>query len=428
MSSFLGVPIRIGERVFGNLYLTEKAGKGDFTEQDEAVVVALAAAAGVAIENARLYEDAARREEWLAATAEITGLLSAGMSRSDALQTVADRAREVASADLASVVVRDDRDKLDLVVVSGLSTLPGSEHPRPKMEDSLVGVVITSGETVVVEDVRADNRVDRSVMPADWPELGPLVLVPLRTIDRVEGVLTLGWTPEHVSGFRAVDVRMSERFAVQAGLALQIARAREDREKLAVFEDRHRIGRDLHDLVIQRLFAIGLGLENTGRMAQQPDVRARVAGAVDDIDETIKDIRRSIFALSVAAESTDLRATVSELVEWAAKVLGFRPSVRFEGPVDSSVRAEVRPHMTAVLAEALTNTARHAEASHAWVVVSAGDRLVLTVGDDGRGIDPTATRSGLGNMRERAASLGGTCRAESSDEGGTVVTWSVPND
>jgi two-component system, NarL family, sensor histidine kinase DevS len=425
MQSFLGVPIRIGDRVFGNLYLTEKAGDGDFTEQDEAMVVALAAAAGVVIENARLYEEAARREGWLAATAEITGLLTAGVSRGDALQVVADRARELANADLATVLVRAETGEFELVVVSGTATAPDLTHPRSTLRESLAGVVIESGETVVVEDARVDSRIAYTV-PEDWHDLGPLVVVPLRTPDGVEGVLTLGWTPEQISAFRSVDVRMPERFAGQAALALQISRAREDREKLALFEDRDRIGRDLHDLVIQRLFAIGLGLENTARMAQQADVRTRVASAVDDIDETIKDIRRSIFALSVATGSTDLRATVIDLVDRATKVLGFRPSLRFEGPVDSAVTPDIASHVMAVLAEALTNTARHAEATHAWVVVAAGDRLVLTIGDDGRGMPPDITPSGLRNLQERAENLGGTCSVETPPPGGTVVTWAVP--
>ena len=239
-------------------------------------------------------------------------------------------------------------------------------------------------------------------------------------------MLTLAWTRDRVTAFRGLDVQMPERFAAQAALALQVDRGREDREKLAVFEDRDRIGRDLHDLVIQRLFAIGLGLENTARMAEQPEVADRVASAVDDIDETIKDIRRSIFALSVAADSADVRAMVGELVERAAKVLGFAPTLRFEGPVNSTVSSRTAPHLAAVLGEALTNVARHAEATRVWVHLAAGRQVVLTVGDDGRGIAPDVTQSGLRNIRERAEDLEGTCTIESAPGEGTVITWTVP--
>jgi signal transduction histidine kinase len=427
MRSFLGVPVRIGDRVFGNLYLTEKAGDGDFTEQDESVVVALAAAAGVVIENALLYEEAARREQWLEATAEIAGSLVGGVSRVDALQTVADRARQIASADLATVVVRAGGDRLQVEVVSG-GAAPGPGVGAPlSVHSTLAGTVIATGETVVVDDAQADERVVRDGLPEHWPPaLGPMVLVPLRTPDGIEGVLTLAWTRDRVTAFRGLDVRMPERFAAQAALALQVDRGREDREKLAVFEDRDRIGRDLHDLVIQRLFAIGLGLENTARIAQQPDVADRVAAAVDDIDATIKDVRRSIFALTVSSESTDLRATVGGLVDRAAKVLGFAPTVEFEGPVNSAVSPRTAPHLAAVLGEVLTNVARHAAATRVWVHLAAGRQVVLTVRDDGRGIAPDVAQSGLRNVRERAEDLEGTCTIESAPGRGTVVTWTVP--
>ena len=427
MHSFLGVPIRIGERVFGNLYLSEKAGHADFTEQDEAIVVALAAAAGVVVENARLYEEGARREQWLEATAEITGSLSGGVSRVDALQMIADRAREVAAADLASVFVRREGSRLDIEVVSGMaSPASGTRQPPMTIETSLAGTVVETGETLVLADARTDERVGRHELPEEWPELGPVVLVPLRTLDGVEGALALAWTPDHVDSYRGLDVRLPERFASQAALALQVARGREDREKLAVFEDRDRIGRDLHDLVIQRLFAIGLGLENTGRIAEQPVIRERVATAVDDIDETIKDIRRSIFALSAATDSSDIRATVNQLVERATTVLGFAPSLRFEGPVNSAITSTIAAHLVAVLGETLTNIARHAAATNAWVVLSAGHDVVLTVSDDGGGIHTGAAQSGLRNIRDRAADLGGTCTIESGEGTGTVICWSVP--
>ena len=427
MRSFLGVPVRIGDRVFGNLYLTEKAGGGDFTEQDEAVVVALAAAAGVVIENALLYQEAARREQWLEATAEIAGSLAGGVSRVDALQTVADRARQVASADLATVVVRAEGDHLQVEVVSGVATRGADAQAPLSVHSTLAGTVIATGETVVVDDALTDDRVARDPVPDHWPAaLGPMVLVPLRTPDGIEGVLTLAWTRDRVSAFRGLDVQMPERFAAQAALALQIDRGREDREKLAVFEDRDRIGRDLHDLVIQRLFAIGLGLENTARMAEQPDIADRVASAVDDIDETIKDIRRSIFALSVAPDSADVRAMVGELVERAAKVLGFPPTLRFEGPVNSAVSTRTAPHLAAVLGEVLTNIARHARATSVWVQLAAGRQVVLTVGDDGCGMAPDVSESGLRNIRERAEDLEGSCTVESAPGEGTVITWTVP--
>ena len=425
MTSFLGVPVRTREQVFGYLYLTEKEGGLDFTEVDESVAVALAAAAGVAIENATLYEEAERRQAWLSATVEITSVLSDDTPTDRALQAVADRARSVSGADVAWVVSGSDPQSLHLEVVAGAPVDREAMHALP-MRESLASLVVRTGVPVSVDDLATDPRaVDPSLLDG-WPQLGPMMALPLRSGSGIEGVISLAWTPGRIDAFRRVDPDLPTSFAEQAALALQVARSREDRKRVSLLEDRDRIGRDLHDLVIQRLFAIGLGLENTARMAQQADVRTRVASAVDDIDETIKDIRRSIFALSVAAGSTDLRATVTELVDRATKVLGFRPSLRFEGPVDSAVTPEVAAQVMAVLAEALTNTARHAEATHAWVLVAAGDRLVLTVGDDGRGVPPDITPSGLRNLQERAESLGGTCAVETPAPGGTVVTWSVP--
>jgi signal transduction histidine kinase len=224
-----------------------------------------------------------------------------------------------------------------------------------------------------------------------------------------------------------VDVRLPQQFAEQAGLALQVARARADRERLAVFEDRDRIARDLHDLVIQRLFAVGLALENTARMVgDRPDVAERVGRAVDDLDATIKDIRRSIFALSVSEQSTDVRRAVTDLVDRAARTLKFRPVLDLVGPVGSVIGPSLAPHVTAVLAEALSNVVRHAGAQHVEVRVEVGDRLRLTVRDDGRGIPEDASRSGLHNMRRRAEELGGSCVVDSAPGAGTTVAWQVP--
>jgi signal transduction histidine kinase len=263
MTSFLGVPVRIRDRVFGNLYLTEKAGGVDFSEEDERIVVALAAAAGVAIENARLYEAAER--------------------------------------------------------------------------------------------------------------------------------------------------------------------AREDQQRLALFEDRDRIGRDLHDLVIQRLFAVGLSLQGASRLAADETVRARLEQAVDDLDGTIKDIRRTIFALGSIGESTDVQTEVERLVERAAATLKARPTLEIDGPLRSLVPALVVPDMLAVLGEALSNASRHAEATDVAVRVRcSADEVVVTVADDGRGIDEDVPRSGLENMRQRALKHGGGLSVTSALGSGTTVVWRVP--
>jgi signal transduction histidine kinase len=310
--------------------------------------------------------------------------------------------------------------------VSGAPEGASSQSRRLAAAESLEARVVEAGASVVVDDWRQEESASGS--PTDRFENGPVVVVPLAAAGVVMGALTLVWAPEQESAYGDVDLRSVERYAGQAALALQVARSREDAEKLAVFEDRDRIGRDLHDLVIQRLFAVGLSLENSARMSNEPEIRERVGRAVDDIDATIKEIRRSIFALSVAEQSSDLRAEVSDLVARAAKVLGFKPSVSFDGPIHNGVPQQVAPHVLAVLGEALTNIAKHAAATAAQVSLHAGTEIVVTVSDDGRGISGATTESGLRNMRDRAESLRGRCTVISVPDGGTTVTWLVPRD
>jgi len=207
---------------------------------------------------------------------------------------------------------------------------------------------------------------------------------------------------------------------------LQVAQARLDHAKVALFEDRDRIGRDLHDLVIQRLFAIGLSLDNTGRMIQERPTADRVSRAVDDIDLTIKDIRRTIFQLSAPADSQDLRATLARVVDEAAPTLGFRAALTINGPVASVADPELADNVVAVLREALSNAGRHARATAVDVHIAAGDELLLQVRDDGCGLpEELVHRGGLHNLRERAEKLGGTFTVASSEEG-TSISWSVP--
>jgi signal transduction histidine kinase len=390
MRTFLGVPVRIRDKVFGNLYLTEKV-DGDFTEQDERIVVALAAAAGVAIENARLHGEAATRERWLAAAAEIGATLSGAPTRSVGLDEVTQRARLEAGADAAWF-------------------LEGAEPVPP------------AGLPDAVADPVADavRAVARSGVPSTV-EHGALI-VPLGR----EGVLLLLWRPGRIELMHDLDPAVPAHYAEQVALALELARGREDQERLALFEDRDRIGRDLHDLVIQRLFAVGLSLQSTASRVADAGARDRIDAAVDDLDATIKDIRRSIFALGSTDDGADVQAEVERMVDRAAATLKFRPTVRFEGPVRALVSAQVAPELLAVLGEALSNAAKHSEARAVWVVLSAGDSVTLTVSDDGRGIPEGVPESGLSNMRQRAERLGGRLTIRSDPPSGTTVEWSVP--
>lgn len=422
MHSFLGVPVRIRDQVFGNLYLAEKQGGAQFTEDDEEIVVALAAAAGVAIENARLYALAHRRERWLAATAEITSVLLGEVRRTDALALVARRAREMAEAELALVLLYDtDAEQFTVEVVDGVD-----EQAR-----GLVGTVLPAADTsfgAAIAEGRHD-QVDDLGHAAPWPALlrtGPAVISPLATAETLHGVLVVAHRPERGGGASDDEVALLGSFAGQAALAMERARGQEERELLVVLEDRERIARDLHDVVIQRLFATGLQLQSAAPMMTRPEVAKRINAAVDDLDATIRDIRRTIFELRTPMTAA-LRTEIREAVELAAESLGFRPHLELTGPVDSAVPDAVRPDLTAVLREALSNAVRHAQASRVTVAVRVdGGQVSVTVTDDGVGCDPATARGGLVNLRERAEGHGGIFTVGRVEPHGTEVCWTVP--
>ncbi|MEU4567615.1 GAF domain-containing sensor histidine kinase [Micromonospora sp. NPDC023956] len=421
MHTFLGVPVRIRDQVFGNLYLAEKQGGVEFTEDDEEIVVALAAAAGVAIENARLYALAHRRERWLAATAEITSVLLGEVRRTDALALVARRAREVAEAELALVLLYDDEaDQFTVEVVDGTG-----DRVR-----ELLGAVLPARETTFRGSVTEHRHevVEDLARAAPWPApvtAGPAVVSPLAAGDTLHGVLVTARLPDR-DGTTDDDVALLRSFAGQAALAMERARGQEERELLVVLEDRERIARDLHDVVIQRLFATGLQLQSAAPMSSRPEVTKRINAAVDDLDATIRDIRRTIFELRTPM-SAALRTDIREAVDAAAESLGFRPGLDLAGPIDSAVPDSIRPDLLAVLREGLSNAVRHARAGRVTVRVHVdAGRVTLTVTDDGVGADPAAARSGLVNLRERAERLGGEFAFRPVDPHGIELCWSVP--
>ncbi len=427
MDSFLGVPIRIRDEVYGNLYLTEKRDGGQFDEEDEAVLVALAAAAGVAIENARLYDEARRQQRWLTASSEVTSALLSGADLSDALELITASALEMAGADLVVLALPTaDGSQLQIEHAAGEEAAAALGLVLPA-SGSVSGQVLTSGELLSVDDFRHDERVAR--VAREHMSLGPAVLVPLGTAGKVRGVLTAGVRPGSMP-LPAAAVAMLVTFAAQAGIALELADHRLQAEQVAVFEDRDRIARDLHDLVIQRLYATGMSLQGLVGLIGSPDVAGRVSVAIDALDETIGEIRTSIFALQTRQEAPKpaLRARILAAADELTGPLGFPPSLQLHGRLDSAVPAEVADQLLGALREALSNAARHAGASRVDVQVRADSDLSLTVTDDGSGIKDTGRRSGLSNLEQRARKLGGSFRAEPAAGGGTELQWRVPLD
>ena len=423
MHSFLGVPVRIRDQVFGNLYLSEKHGGAQFDADDEDIMVALSVAAGAAIENARLFAQTRRRQRWLEAAAEITGVLLAEVRRTEALQLVARRAREVAEADLSLVLLVEPGDGVLRVEVADGGD-PALVHRLVAVAGSEFAAVLEEHHFVVVDDLGS---------AAVWGvalHTGTALLVPLSFGGEALGALVVAYQPGG-SGFADdLDVALVQTFAGQAALALERARAQEEREQLAVLGDRERIARDLHDVVIQRLFAAGMQLQTAGQLVVRPDARNRIEGVVDDLDATIRDIRGAIFELRQTAAGS-LRGELRACVEEASVGLGFRAQLRLDGPLDTVVPERVRPALLAVLRETLSNVVKHAQASAVAVTVTAGaGQLELTVTDNGRGITPSSASgtagNGLANIRARAEELGGLCTIQPGATNGTVITWHVP--
>ncbi|AXI81494.1 GAF domain-containing protein [Peterkaempfera bronchialis] len=427
MRTFLGVPVRVRDEVFGNLYLAEKRGGGEFDTEDEVVLATLAVAAGVAIDNARLYEEARQRQRWLQAGAEVTGSLLSGSPQAQVLGLIAERAREITGAAVADVAVplpHGDELVVELAVGDGAADREGLVLP---CAGTLTGAAYSGGVPVSSPDVRCDPRI--TVGPLRGSGLGPAVAVPMgAAAGQARGVLMLARLPGEPP-FGQEEIRPLLGFAGQAGLALELADHRRDAEQLAILEDRDRIARDLHDLAIQRLFATGMTLQSAGRFIDHPEAADRVRRAVDDLDDTVKIIRSAIFGLRARERGSgrSLRSRAARLVDEAAAVLGFAPRLRMEGLLDTGVAAAVADQVAAALGEALANAARHARARRVDVLLEAtGDRVALTVEDDGVGIPEGGRRSGLRNLAERAEQLGGALLLESPPGGGTRLTWCAP--
>jgi signal transduction histidine kinase len=374
----------------------------------------------VAIENARLYEESRRRESWLQASAEITTSLLSGADPDDVLSVVARRAREMTDADLAAVLLPED-GPLMVTIADGTAADQIRNVDVPAVS-TLAGEAYATGTSQTLTGVPED---DVPAALADELPLGPLTAVPLGAVQHVRGVLLLAKRAGRMP-FSQAELHAVQSFAGQAAIALELAEARADAERLGLLEDRDRIAKDLHDVVIQRLFAVAMTLMSVVRLVDRPEAATRVQGAVDELDATIRQIRSTIFALQTPA-GHGLRAQILDLVEGVRGHLGFKPALTMDGRIDSTVPADLAEHLLAVLREALSNLVRHAKATRAEVTVTATPtRLTLDVTDNGVGIGPNTRRSGLRNLHERAEGLGGVFELAAPETGGTRVTWSVP--
>jgi signal transduction histidine kinase len=428
MASFLGAPVKARGQVFGNIYLTEKQGAAEFDVDDEAALLVLATQAGIAIENARLYEEAQRRGRWLEAVGEISSAILAGADIDGVLQTIARRARELVDASTAAIVsLQGDADSASLAikVADGAHAEELRDLPVP-LQGSVSGDVIRSGQTRVIADASKDTRTYQPMIALG--QMGPMVLVPLLARGRPFGTLAVANTVGGAA-FDDEGVRLIETFAVQASVALEYGRTQRELKRLAVLDERERIGRELHDGVIQSLFSVGMGLQATASRSGDPQVESRVESAVAEIDRAIRDLRNYIFGLRPGLlADRQLEQAVEDLVKDFAEKSG----VTTVADVDGTVAAELAPRaadLVQLTREALSNVGRHAHPLTCRVRIYRRDGdAVLEIDDDGRGFDLAAPHNGQGirNLRDRVSAMGGRLDIQSKAGEGTTVQISIP--
>ena len=415
---FLGVPVRVGEAVFGNLYVTERTDGARFTAEDEQLATGLAVAAGGAIANARLFTESEQRRRWLVASGELTNqLLSADTEQP--LTVITEQAATAAGADFATLALAHGDDQVIVAAVSGVLATDLAGRTAPS-ETSLCGHAIRTGKPALIADYR-----DESPAIAVSVEMGPLLVVPLTAGEHTRGALTLGRLADR-AGFTETDLNMAASYATQAAVALELSDARDAHERLARAEDRDRIAGDLHDHVIQELFALGMGLQGLASVTDRPAHITRIVGYIDSLDHVISTIRGTIFQMQqpIGHDPTGLQARILDIATQHTAQLGYTPQLRFAGPLDLAVNEGLAADVLAVIREAISNCARHAHATRLEISIAlAHDLLTLQITDNGHGLGTPTRSSGLTNMRRRAEHHHGTLAITTPDQGGTHLTW-----
>jgi signal transduction histidine kinase len=417
----LGVPVLVGDEALGNLYLS-RGGEDPFTSADEEVLGALAATAGVAIANARLFMESRLRGEWLAASTEITRRVLAGDEGT--LRLVAQQVHALAKADLTTVTVPVE-NQLFVAVAEGAEAarIEGAHYP---IAGTLSQHVLRQGEPIRVLDAEDPANLEGNIYLTGELSVGPVMILPLLGREVVRGTLVVMRSPSR-QPFTRFEAEMATTFANHASVAIELAEARRDQQRVLLLEDRARIARDLHDHVIQQVFAAGLIVQATTSRLDDAEAVSALKDVVGNLDDAIKQIRISIFQLQPPIPG-GLRSAVRDVVSEMRPGLGFEARLDLDGPLDSVATSDLISDVTAVVREALVNIARHASASTVALSIHATtNRLTVTVSDDGVGMGEVGRRSGLENMRHRAEKRHGSMVvAEVPDLGGTTLVWTVP--
>lgn len=424
MVSFLGVPIRIGDRVFGNLYLTDKTDAEAFTDIDQELLEALAAAAAVAIDNARLYQETERRQDMLSALQHVAAALLSGAGRDDILREIARRAQQLVGSDLTAIALptaQPDELIVEIAEGDGADRIERLAYNGPR---SVSGQVLTSGTAAMVEDASTDYRTGPF---QQLGVVGPALFVPLHAAGEAFGTLMVGRS-RGARPFSPAEQGIVTSFADQASLVVQHEGQRALLQDMALLEERDRIGRELHDTVIQGVYATGLTLQGASRLIVEPEARRRVNDAVERLDDIVRHIRTAIFNVESDRDSGEtFRRHALGVVEEVSRAIGHEPRISFDGPVDTVIDGGLATDMVATLREALSNVARHAGSRRVRIDIRVDTAVTMTISDDGVGIDAAAPKgNGLRNMNERASAHGGAVTISPGPETGTLVTWTVP--
>lgn len=447
MTNFLGVPLRIHEQVYGRLYLCNRP--GGYSDQDLAYVSGLAILAAVAVENSRLYEVSRSRERWTRVSQQLTTILLEGTEEEDALQFIAKSVREVADADTSLLILPSVGDTWVCEIASGYaaSDLIGVTFPP----HGRARTVLEEGQGLIVDSLARAT----TLRVKELSRFGAALYAPLLAGSHAIGVLLLLRLPGKPE-FDPAVLEMAEQVATQAALALEIAGAKHAANIATLLDERAKIGEDLHDLAIQQLFATGMQLERiraafaSGAALDSARAESLMQDALASVDDSVKQIRAIVHNLREPDAAVDLVERLRREASLARRLLGFAPSFVLDidgealsasdpsheeiliAEADQRVGHDISDDVVAVVRETLSNTARHAGASSAQVVVSISGmgtngsvRVVVT--DDGHGLDPTVTRrSGLDNLKSRARRHGGICFTQPASPHGLEVIWEVP--